>query len=63
MSLLFLFILTVLTLHVIATIVRRQTVTCSEQQLSTFMATNLSQVCQDPIHNFTVEKPWKNTSS
>ena len=29
------------------------------QQLSTFMATNLSQVCQDAIHNFTVESLGK----
>ena len=52
-------ILTALTLYVSATIVRRQTGSCSGQQLSTFMATNLSQVCQDAIRNFTVENLGK----
>ena len=52
-------ILTALTLHVSATIVRRQTGSCSGQQLSTFMATNLSQVCQDAGRDFTVENLGK----
>ena len=54
MKLFLLSILTALTLHVSATIVRRQTGSCSGQQLSTFMAENLSQVCQDAIRSFTV---------
>ena len=46
-------ILTALTLHVSATIVRRQTGTCTTQQEDSFLAT-LPQVCQAAIRSFTV---------
>ena len=46
-------ILTALTLSVSATIVRRQTGSCSGQQVNSFLA-NLPQVCQDAIRAFTV---------
>ena len=46
-------ILTALTLHVSATIVRRQTGTCTDQQVESFLAT-LPQVCQAAIRSFTV---------
>ena len=46
-------ILTALTLHVSATIVRRQTGTCTNQQVNSFLAT-LPQVCQAAIRSFTV---------
>ena len=46
-------ILTALTLYVNATIVRRQTGSCSEQEVNSFLA-SLSQACQDAIRAFTV---------
>ena len=46
-------ILTALTLHVSATIVRRQTGTCTAQQVDLFLGT-LPQVCQAAIRSFTV---------
>ena len=46
-------ILTALTLHVSATIVRQQTGTCTTQQEDSFLST-LPQVCQAAIRSFTV---------
>jgi len=50
----FLAVLATQTLCVNATIIRRQTGSCSGQQVNSFIAT-LPQACQDAINNFTVD--------